>query len=94
MTLNPIAIVFLILATGCGMASGYFTFREIEEVNRKLPQQQQIEFAFMYPGKMKKIRFAYKRFYPQGATNRWRVMFQTAAFLFLGLTALIAGFVH
>jgi len=94
MVLTPSAIIFLILATGCGMVSGYFTFREIEEVNRKLPQQEQIEYALMYPGKMKRIRLAYQRFYPQGATNRWRLMFQTAAFLFLGLTALAAGFLR
>ena len=76
------------------MMSGYLTFREIEEVNRKLPEPEQIEYAFMHPGKMKKIRLAYKEFYPQGATNRWRLVFQTAAFLFLGLTALAAGFLH
>jgi hypothetical protein len=94
MGLTPTAIVLLTLAAGCGMVSGYFTFREIEEVNRKLPQQEQIEYAFMYPGKMKRIRLAYKRLHPQGATNRWRLMFQTAAFLFLGLAALAAGFLR
>ena len=91
MGLTPSAIVFLILATGCGMLSSYLALREIEEVNRKLPEQERIEYAFMYPGKMRRIRLAYKRLYPQGATNRWRLVFQTATFLFLALTALATG---
>jgi hypothetical protein len=94
MGLGPSAIVFLVLTAGCGMLSSYFTLREIEEVNRKLREEEQIEYAFMYPGKMRKVKLAYKRFYPRGATNRWRLVSQTAAFIFLGLTALVAGFLH
>jgi|HubBroStandDraft_6_1064221.scaffolds.fasta_scaffold44751_2 hypothetical protein len=94
MGLTPSAIAFLILATACGIVSAYLTFREIEEVNRKLPQREHVEYAFMYPGKMKGIGLAYKEFYPQGTTNRWRVVFQTLAFLFLGLTAVAAGFLR
>jgi hypothetical protein len=94
MGLTPSAILFLILATACGLASCYLTFREIEEVNRKLPEQEQIEYALMHSGKMKKIKLAYKRFYPQGGTDRWCLMFQAAGFLFLGLTALQAGFLR
>ena len=52
-------------------------FREVEEVNKNLPQQEQIEYAFMYPGKMKKIRIAYERFYPSGKIDRWRLVFQS-----------------
>jgi len=94
MKLAPSAIVFLVLAAVCGMTSCYFTFREIEEVNWMLPEQEKIEYAFMYPGKMRKIRLAYERLYPQGGTNRWRIVFQSAAFFFLGLTALAAGFLR
>ena len=86
MGLTPSAIVFLILATGCCFVSGYFTLREIEEVNQKLRRQEQIEYAFMYPRKMKKIRVAYGRFYPHGA--------RAAAFVFLGFTALAARFLR
>ena len=92
--LTPNALVFLALATGCGSVSAYFMFREIEEVNRKAPQQEHIEYASMYPGKMKRIKVAYKGFYPQGTTDRWRLVFQTMAFVFLGLTAVAAGFLH
>jgi hypothetical protein len=94
MGLTPSAIVFVVLATACGIMSAYLTFREIEEVNRKLPEQEQIEYAFMYPGKMRRIRLAYKGFYPQGAVNRWRLVSQTAMFLFLGLAAVTAGFLR
>jgi hypothetical protein len=93
-TLNPSAIVFLVSATACAAVSYYLTFREIEDVNRKLPQEAHVEYAFMHPGKMKRIRLAYKGFYPRGTTDRWRLAFQTLAFLFLGLTAVAAGFLR
>ena len=76
------------------MISVYFTFREIEEINRKLPKEEHVEYAFMYPGKMKRVRLVYKGLYPRGTTNRWRLVFQTLAFLFLALTAVAAGFLR
>jgi hypothetical protein len=91
---NPSAIVFLIVGSVCGMLSGYFALREIEEVNRKLPQHEQIEYAFMYPGKMKRISLAYKEYYPGGTTNRWRVTFEIGSVLFMALAALAARFLR
>ena len=38
----------------------------IELINQKLPQDQQIEYAYGYPGKMKKIRALYREHYPTG----------------------------
>jgi hypothetical protein len=74
------------------MTSTYFVFREIEEINRKLPPGEQIEYAFMYLGKMSKIAREYRRLYPQGSLNRWRLGFQIAGIFFLALTALALGF--
>jgi hypothetical protein len=86
------AAAFIALVSVCGLISTYFTLREIEEINRKLPQEKQIEYAFMYPGKMGKIALEYKRLCPQGSLNRWRLVFQAAGIFFLVLTALALGF--
>jgi hypothetical protein len=94
MGLTPSAIVFLVLATGCGAASTYLTFREIEAVNRKLPQEEHIEYAWRYPGKIRRIRSAYKGLYPEGMVDRWRIIFEVAAFVFIALTAVAAGFLR
>ena len=94
MGLRPTAIVFLVLGAVCAAISTYFTHREIEEVKRKLPEREQVEYAFMYPGKMQRIGRHYKRLYPEGETNRWRVGLQIAAFLFFALAVLAAGFLH
>jgi hypothetical protein len=94
MGLTPSAIVFLVAGSGCCVVSGYFVLREIEEVNRKLPQGEQIEYAWMYPGKMRRIRSAYKRFYPEGMIDRRRIVFEVGAFVFIALTAVAAGFLR
>jgi hypothetical protein len=94
MGFSPAAIVCLVLAASCAATSGYFTHKEIEEINRKLPKREQVEYAFMYPGKMERIGHHYKQLYPEGSTNRWRLVFQVAAFLFLGLTAIAVGFLR
>ncbi len=91
MSLNATAISFLVLATSCGLLSSFLISREIEEVNRYLPPQERIEFAFMYPGKMKRIKTAYIQFCPTGKIDRWRLLSQTAMSLFLVLTAISAG---
>ena len=38
----------------------------IEEVNRRLPEDQQVSYLWAYPGKLSKIKDHYKRFYPKG----------------------------
>jgi hypothetical protein len=92
--LTPSAIVFLIAAAGCGAISTLLTFQEIEEVNRKLPSEEQIEHVWKYPGKMRRVRSTYKRFYPDGTTDRWRRTFAWAGFVFIALTAVAAGFLR
>lgn len=92
MGLTPTSISFLVSAAGCGVVSTYLTFREIEEVNRKLPLEEQIDYAWMYPGQMQRIRSAYKNLYPEGMVDRWRRVFAAACFILMALTALTAGF--
>ncbi len=94
MGLAPSAIMFLVLAAGCCAASSYLIFRETEDVNRKLPPEEQIEYAWMYPGKMLRIRKAYQRFYPGGPLDRWRRILAIAGVVFIALTAVLSGFLR
>lgn len=90
--LTPSATALLGLATGCGFLSWIFVSREIEDVNRKLPAAEQISLGYMYPGKMRKIKTAYRRLYPTGRIEAFRLIAQTAMFACLALSAIAAGF--
>jgi hypothetical protein len=84
---------------GLSLGLGYPSFRprsdryrEIGEVNRKLPDEKQISYSFMYPGKMQKIKAKYHRLYPTGRVDAWRSTFQIGLFVFLALAAITSGF--
>jgi len=85
---------FLSLAATCGIMSGFCIFIEIGEINRKLPDNEQISYIGMHPAKMSKIKEQYDRLCPSGYAEMWRVIFQTAMFVLLGLTAIAAGVFH
>jgi hypothetical protein len=65
-----------------------WTFREIGEVNRKLGDDQQISYLGAPLGKIARIKGEYKRLYPGGRTDFWRVAFQAIAFGFMILAAI------
>ena len=92
MGLSVAGAVFLSLATTCAALSGFLVCQEISEVNRKLSDQEQISYWFMCPGKMQKIKAEYKRFYPTGRVEAWRISLQTAAFAFFAIVAITSGF--
>lgn len=92
MGLNLAGIIFLALGTTCAVLSGMLSYQEIGEINRKLPDSEQVPYLFMYPGKMRKIKVEYKRLYPDGRVNLWRSLFQAGMFVFLALTAIVGGF--
>jgi hypothetical protein len=46
----------------------------------------------MYPGKMQKIKAEYKRLYPAGKVETWRVRLLVAMCGFLALAAIFLGF--
>ena len=94
MSINTLSVTFFVLALSSGLVSSYLVWREIEDVNRNLPPNEQIEYAYMYPGKMRKIKIAYGRFYPSGKLERWRFVSQTGMVVFLVLTAVSAGFLR
>ena len=85
-------VVFGCLGATCAAIGSVLVHREIAAVNRKVPQAEQISWSFMYPGKMQKIKAEYKRFYPTGRVETWRVTLQAAMVAFLALAAISLGF--
>jgi hypothetical protein len=61
-----IPVMLVIALFGAVFASSLAIYAMIGEVNRKLPDDQQIEYLFMYPGKVSKVKLEYKRLYPKG----------------------------
>lgn len=55
-----------------GFSSFVLVSRMIELINQKLPQDQQIEYAY-WSGKMKKIRSLYREHYPTGHLAKWEL---------------------
>lgn len=82
------------VAATCAIISGLCIFVEIAEINQKLPKSEQISYIGMHPAKMSSIKEQYERLCPSGNAETWRVIFQTAMFVFLGLTAIAAGAFH
>lgn len=83
-----LAQLFLFLsAIGCTVVSGFVFYMMIGKVNRKLPDEEQIPYLFMYPGKVGKVRNLYRKLYPTGFLHL--VQLGLGA---LGLLLLIAGF--
>ena len=92
MPLNAASIVFVCLAASCGLISSFLLWQEIGEVNRKLPDDQQISYFWGYPEKIRRIKKEYKRLYPNGKIERFSAAFQIAAIVFMILAA-VAWFV-
>jgi len=63
----------------------------IELINQKLPKDQQIEYAYGYPGKMTKIRALYRKHYSTGHLAKWELGVEitgAAWFLVVGMVLL------
>ena len=87
-------VVFVCLGASCAAVGSVLVHHEISAVNRKVPAAEQISLSFMYPGKMQKIKAEYKRLYPTGKVETWRVRLQVAMFVFLALAAIVLGFLR
>jgi hypothetical protein len=92
MLLNPTSIVLFALGASCTSVSGFCLMQEIGEVNRRLPDDQQISYWEMYSDKYAKIRGEYKRLYPHGRIHSVGRAFEIAAFVFFLLGVFAAGF--
>ena len=89
-----IGVVFVCLGASCAAIGSVLVQQEIAAVNRKVPDAEQISLSFMFPGKMQKIKAEYKRLYPTGKVEAWRLRLQIAMFAFLALAAIFLGFLR
>jgi len=90
--INVPAVVVLCLASSSCILSAFFLWQEIGEINRKLPDTEQISYWGMYPGKMARIKQEYKRLYPFGKIDLARRICQYVAFVFAALLLIPLGF--
>jgi hypothetical protein len=74
------------------MLSGWLYNQEIGEVNRKLPENEQLSYWFWHSDKAWKLKQEYKRLYPGGRLHRLMFAFEIAGVLFLMIAALSTGF--
>jgi hypothetical protein len=86
------AVVLFCLACSCAILSAFFLWQQIGEINRKLPDTEQISYWGMHPVKMARIKREYKRLYPSGRVDFLRRILQYAAFAFLVLLLIPLGF--
>jgi len=86
------ALSLLCLAFSSGMLSAFFLWQQIGEINRKLPDNEQISYWGMHPMKMARIKREYMRLYPSGKIDLMRRIFQYAAFAFMALSLIPLGF--
>ena len=91
MKLNFTSIVLASLGASCLVLSGYFFVQEIAEVNRKLPEDKQISYWWMYMDKYTRIRDEYKHLYPRGRIHMFYNVFQIVGFALLLLALFAAG---
>lgn len=75
--------------TVLGFSSFVLISRMIELVNQELPKDQQIEYAYRYPGKMRKIRALYQEHYPTGHLAKWELGVEVAGFVWLIVVGVI-----
>lgn len=92
MELNLTSIVLAALAVSCLVLSGFLLTQEIGEINRKLPEGQQISYWWMYAEKYASIKKEYRRLHPNGRIHTFVIIFQVAGFSLLLLAAFTAGF--
>ena len=90
MSFQLIAQIFLLLsAVSCMIGAGFVTFAVIGEVNRKLPEEEQISYLWSHYWKSRKIKYEYGRLYPTGRLWFYGNVLTYAAFGFL--LALVLG---
>ena len=86
------AVILFCLGVSCAILSAFFLWQQIGEINRKLPDNEQVSYWGMHPLKMAKIKREYKRLYPSGKIDLLRRILQYAALVFMVLLVISLGF--
>jgi len=89
MTNVPFAVGGLFAAAvTCAVLGGYVMFAMIGEVNRKLPEDQQISYLWGHYAKYQRILREYRRLYPKGRLgSAWMLL--VALVFTLGIAAMV-----
>lgn len=69
-----IAAILFALGSTLMVMSGIVAYKMIGEINRKLPEDQQVRYLWFYPSKTFRITREYRRLYPQGRLNWVRII--------------------
>ena len=91
LTLHPLVAVLLAVAASLTIWSGLVIFAMIGEVNRRLPDEQQVSYLWGYPGKLSGIREQYKRFYPKGTLSKVLTVLEALILIIMATCALLVG---
>jgi hypothetical protein len=91
-SLSSTAIVLLVLAVSCFALSTFILWREIDEINRKLSDEEQISHLWIYTDKSLRIKREYRRLYPNGRLERVGFAFEILGFFLLACAAASAVF--
>jgi hypothetical protein len=85
-------VLILSLASSSCILSAFFLWQEIGEINRKLPDTEQMSYWGMHPAKMARVKSEYRRLYPSGKVDLMRRIFQYVGFAFMALLLIPLGF--
>jgi hypothetical protein len=86
-----ITIILGCIGLSCGAVSGWLYNQEIGEVNRKLPDSEQLSYWFWHSDKAWKLKQEYKRLYPDGRLHSVMFAFQIIGLAFFFAAALSTG---
>ena len=62
------------------IASALLFYALVGKVNRFLPENEQLSYLFMYPGKVSRVKREYKRLYPKSKLLLLRLVLNTLSF--------------
>ncbi len=88
---HPLVAVLLAGGATLAIGSSLVISAMIGEVNRRLPDDQQVSYLWGYPGKLSGIREQYKRFYPKGTLSKVLTVMEALILIIMATCALLVG---
>jgi hypothetical protein len=87
-----LAGAFFAGAVSLMIASALLFYALVGKVNRFLPENEQLSYLFMYPGKVSRVKREYKRLYPKSKLLLLRLVLNTLSFALLLMCLVQLGF--